>query len=337
MKTDRPKVLIVDDDVNVIVALQVLLADAFELRAARGGADALRLAREDPPDLMLLDIEMPGLSGYEVCAELKGDALLAAVPVIFLTQHADDAAEIRGLAAGAADFITKPPRGAVVQARIEAHLRMKHMADALRAAALTDGLTGIANRRRWDDTLRIECMRALRMRTPLALLIADVDHFKAYNDLHGHAAGDDCLRDVAQALQRCARRPTDLAARYGGEEFALLLPGSDEASARVMADRAVATVHELRRPHGASPVAPHVSVSVGVSVFDATSPGWHRDRADPRHADLLAHAVLDRLLSSADDGLYEAKRAGRARAVFKAASVDGGTPSDAPARMGSHA
>ncbi|MEN9894063.1 MAG: hypothetical protein RLY78_4358, partial [Pseudomonadota bacterium] len=206
----RDSVLIVDDDVNVIVALQVLLGAAYALRVARNGADALRLAQADPPDLVLLDVEMPGLDGYEVCARLKEWPALAEVPVIFLSQHHDDAAELRGLAVGAVDFIAKPPRGPVVQARIATHVRMKRMADALRAAAWIDGLTGIANRRRWDDVLPRECLRALRNRRPLAVLMIDVDHFKAYNDRHGHAAGDACLRDVAQALQRCVHRPADL-------------------------------------------------------------------------------------------------------------------------------
>ncbi|MEK8025586.1 diguanylate cyclase domain-containing protein [Pseudaquabacterium rugosum] len=310
----RDSVLIVDDDVNVIVALQVLLGAAYALRVARNGADALRLAQADPPDLVLLDVEMPGLDGYEVCARLKEVPALAEVPVIFLSQHHDDAAELRGLAVGAVDFIAKPPRGPVVQARIATHVRMKRMADALRVAAWIDGLTGIANRRRWDDVLPRECLRALRNRRALAVLMIDVDHFKAYNDRHGHAAGDACLRDVAQALQRCVHRPADLVARYGGEEFVMLLPDTDLAGAQAMGERVLAEVSAVRRVHGASSASPWVSVSIGGSAFDARSPGWQRD-GDAVRADLSARDALERLSSQADTALYEAKRQGRARCL----------------------
>jgi diguanylate cyclase (GGDEF)-like protein len=334
MMNERPRVLIVDDDINLIVALQALLGASCELRAARSGADALRLAHEEPPELILLDIEMPQQTGYEVCLQMKQDPLLADVPVIFLTQHTDEATEIRGLAAGAVDFIGKPPRGPVVLARIEAHVRMKRMADALRSAVWLDGLTGIANRRRLDEVLDRECLRAQRMRSPLAVLMVDVDHFKGYNDLYGHAAGDVCLRDVAQALQRCVRRPEDLLARYGGEEFVLVLPGNDRAAALRMASYVLREVADLHRPHAASTAGPELSVSVGVGVFDADSPGWSR-AVDPQRADQLARAELSQLLATADAGLYQAKRGGRARAVYQpqpagvTATVDAPVPGGA--------
>lgn len=311
----RPKVLIVDDDVNVIAALQPLLSAECTLRATRQGADVLRLARADPPDLVLLDVEMPDLSGYEVCRQLKDDAQLADVPVVFLTRHHEEEAELRGLAAGAVDFIPKPPRGPVVLARILNHVRLKRLGDALRVEAWIDGLTGIANRRRWDELLRQEANRALRQRSALSVLMIDVDHFKAYNDHHGHGAGDGCLRDVALALARCMRRPSDLVARYGGEEFAMLLPATDRDGARVVAERVLREVADLQRPHGASSAGPHVSVSVGCASFDAHSPGWLRDGADPQHADQLATTALESLLRAADAALYQAKHQGRARAV----------------------
>lgn len=314
-----------------------MLNGSCELRAARSGADALRLAHDDPPELVLLDIEMPRQSGYEVCAQMKADPLLTDVPVIFLTAHSDEATEVRGLAAGAVDFIAKPPRGPVVLARIQAHVRMKRMADALRAMVGVDGLTGVANRRRLDEVLDRECKRALRMRSPLALLMVDVDHFKAYNDLYGHAAGDACLHDVAQALQRCLRRPEDLVARYGGEEFVVVLPGNDLASAQLMASSVLSAVAGLRRPHAASSVGPELTVSVGVSVFDADSPGWSRT-VDLERADQSARAVLSELLADADAGLYRAKRSGRARAVYQSTSAHGDEPPDADAAgVASHA
>jgi diguanylate cyclase (GGDEF)-like protein len=315
--TPAPSVLVVDDDANVLASVHALLSGHCVLRAARNGADALRLARSERPDLVLLDIEMPGLSGLAVCRAMKEDPLLADVPVIFLTLNNDEATEVEGLAAGAVDFIAKPPRGPVVLARIQTHVRMKRMADALRAEALTDSLTGLGNRRRWDDTLPREWLRALRAGAPLAVLMIDVDHFKAYNDRHGHAAGDACLRRVAVGLKGCLNRPADLLVRYGGEEFAMLLPDSSGPGAAALSAQVVDAVDGLRVPHGASPVGPWVSVSVGAAAYDDSAAAWVEPGQDSRLATLLPRPQAADVVNAADQALYEAKRAGRARAAFR--------------------
>ena len=241
-------ILLVDDDPITIRLLTHILADLGSLRFATSGADALRLARELKPDLVLLDAEMPGMSGFQVCAAFKANPLLADVPVIFVTSHSDPAFEVSGFDLGAADFIAKPVLPALVQARVKTQLRLKHLADELRLIALADTLTGVANRRHFDNSLEREWRRLRRSGKPLALLMIDVDHFKRFNDHYGHQAGDSCLRAVAQALVGACQRPADLVARYGGEEFVMLLPDTTRDGAAHIA--LGARMHKLRGSAG---------------------------------------------------------------------------------------
>jgi PleD family two-component response regulator len=159
-----------------------ILAGVGQLRFATNGSDALRLAHGVPPDLLILDAEMPGMSGFDLLKILKSDPLLVDVPVIFVTSHDESGFEVSALELGAADFIAKPFRPSPVLARVRTHLRIKHMADELRHTAGTDGLTEVANRRQFDDSLEREWLRAWRTGRPLALLMIDVDHFKLFND-----------------------------------------------------------------------------------------------------------------------------------------------------------
>ena len=175
------------------------------------------------PDLVLLDIKMPGMDGYEVCRRLKQHATTRDIPVIFVTALGEEEDETRGLDAGAIDYITKPVSPRILRARVRAHLSAKDAQDRLAELSRIDELTGIANRRRFDEMLALEWRRNLRQRMPLSLVMCDIDYFKAFNDSHGHVAGDRCLRCVAVAVAGAMRRPTDLPARYGGEEFAALL------------------------------------------------------------------------------------------------------------------
>jgi diguanylate cyclase (GGDEF)-like protein len=296
----RQSLLLVDDDAASVQVLARMLHGLGELRFALSGEDALRLAHESAPDLVLIDAEMPGLSGLQVCAALHADPLLADVPVIIVTGHTEVAAEVAGFAAGAADFIRKPPVAEVVVARVRTQLRLKALGDALRASALTDGLTGLSNRRRFDQDLRVECERARRGGDSLALLLVDVDHFKRYNDHYGHVSGDTCLREVGMAIRAAIRRPADLAARYGGEEFAVLLPQTDAAGARGMAQRVVDAIGALALPHAAAP-----SGAISVSV------GWAAARPDQDPSIIASRG--EALVEAADRRLYAAKAAGRGR------------------------
>src|SRR3984957_5292421 len=179
-------ILLVDDDPGAIQLMGRILAGVGQLRFATNGHDALRLARESAPDLILLDAEMPGMNGFELLRMLKAESSLAEVPVIFITSHNEAGFEVSALDMGAADFIAKPLRASRVLARVRSQLRVKHMADELRRTATTDGLTGVANRRQFDVSLESEWRRAQRSGEPVSLLMIDVDHFKLYNDLYGH-------------------------------------------------------------------------------------------------------------------------------------------------------
>ena len=313
--------LIVDDDPATIRVLGKMLKALGETRFATNGSDALRIARESKPELVLLDAEMPGMSGLEVCKAIKSDPLLEDVAVIFVTSHGDEASEVAALDAGAADFITKPPRAPLVVARVRTQLRLKDAISALRRAASVDSLTEVANRRRFDELLLEEWQRAERGGTALSLLMLDVDWFKRFNDLYGHVAGDDCLRAVARALTEACRRPADLVARYGGEEFALLMPETDERGAKHVATRALDAVRALQIAHDASPVAPYVTVSIGVTTLPAQRCS-HRSQVVPRISLPLRPRATVQLVDAADRALYAAKQSGRDRACVERFTAD---------------
>ena len=308
-------ILLVDDDPGTIQLLGHILSGTGTVRFATSGEDALRLARELVPDLMLLDAEMPGMSGFQVMAALKAEAALADVPVIFVTSHCEAAFEVTGFEMGAVDFIAKPVSAPLVLARVKTQLRIKRMGDELRRFAITDGLTGVGNRRRFDDALEPEWRRARRCGEALALLMIDVDHFKRFNDRYGHPAGDACLRSVAQALVGACLRPTDLVARYGGEEFVVLLPQTSRGGAECVAHGVLDAVEALGIVHEASSTARLVTVSVGVACYDDDSACWGPPSADSGFSDeLRARCSPGALVQAADTALYSAKNAGRARA-----------------------
>ena len=310
-------ILLVDDDPRTIQIMGRILAPQGNLRFATSGQEALRLAHESPPDLVLLDADMPEMSGFEVCAAMKAEPALSDVPVIFVTNHHESAFEVTAFELGAVDFIAKPVSAPLVLARVRTQLRLKRLADELRRTATTDGLTGVANRRQFDDVLEREWMRARRTGHALALLMIDVDHFKLYNDRYGHQSGDACLRKVARALIGASLRPADVVARYGGEEFALLLPLTPRAGAELVGQRILGAIEALAIPHDTSPTAPHLTVSVGVSCYDDASECWTGGSSKSDFADdLRPRWTAADLVRAADTALYAAKHAGRAQAGF---------------------
>jgi diguanylate cyclase (GGDEF)-like protein len=201
------------------------------------------------PDLILLDIMMPGMDGRDVLRQLKEQSFTKDIPVIFLTGNVGVDDEIQGLELGAVDYINKPYRIPIVRARVRMHLAARRQARLLEAMTLLDPLTEIANRRRYDMAIDAEWRRAQREGAPLTLIMADVDRFKFYNDRYGHAAGDEALRRVAGALSDVIKRATDVAARYGGEEFALILPSTGKKGAHTVAWRALTRMEELSIRH----------------------------------------------------------------------------------------
>jgi PleD family two-component response regulator len=221
---NRGTLLIVDDEpVNVELLVTLLKAD-FKIETATSGAEALELAQIVKPDLILLDVMMPTMDGFEVCTRLKSNVGTADIPVIFITARSDAEAEACGLELGASDYVTKPISPPIMLARVRNHIAFKKARDALAASALVDGLTGIANRRCFDEALAVECGRVNRHAGLLSLILFDLDHFKALNDTWGHLAGDECLKKVGVVARAALQRSADIVARYGGEEFVCILP-----------------------------------------------------------------------------------------------------------------
>lgn len=306
-------ILLVDDNPGMIQLMGRMLSGFGQLRFATSGSAALQQMRQSTPDLVLLDAEMPQMSGYQVCEAMKADPALADVPVIFVTGHSEAEFEIKGLEIGAADFLAKPISEPLLVARVKTQLRVKRLTDELRNLATVDALTTVANRRRFDDSLEREWKRSLRSGEPISLLMVDVDHFKLYNDRYGHPAGDSCLRAVAQTLVGTSQRPGDVVARYGGEEFAVLLPQTPRAGAEHLAYRVLDAIESLHIPHQTSPTSCHVTVSIGIGCYDNDSNCWVEASPDSRFASALQRNSTD-LVLSADKALYAAKSHGRAQA-----------------------
>ncbi|MDA8092887.1 MAG: diguanylate cyclase [Betaproteobacteria bacterium] len=288
-------ILIVDDSPENLTVLGALLRTEYTIRVATNGEKALRIAQsDDPPDLILLDIMMPGVNGYDVCRQLKDDPRTASIPVIFVTAMTHETDEVKGFEAGAVDYITKPFSPIVVRARVRTHVELKCYRDFLVHTSYGDGLTAVPNRRRFEDYYaHIWTAAAGRVR-PVSLIMIDVDYFKPFNDHYGHQEGDACLRAIAQELSGSLNRKTDLFARYGGEEFVCLLPGTEAEGALQVAERFRAAVLALAIPHAGSPVSDWVTISVGVAAAHCGG------ELSPR--DLVAHA---------DEALYQAKAGGR--------------------------
>lgn len=291
----QPRLLLVDDHQLNIRVMYEIFRHEFDVFIALNGEQALEKCAELHPDLILLDVVMPRLDGYEVCRRLKADPELADIPVIFITSHFDEADEVRGFELGAVDFIHKPVNPIITKARVKTQLQLKQQTDLLRAISQIDGLTGIANRRRFDQQLELEWRSCCRSGEPLSLLMLDIDYFKQYNDEFGHLAGDECLRRVAMAMQQAIGRPYDLLARFGGEEFAVLLPRTNSHGAQFLAQNILLKIQHLALSHPYSPGG-IVTLSAGLATVVP-----------------LEHIQARQLLQRADEMLYKAKQQGRNR------------------------
>jgi len=297
----KQTVLVVDDEPPNIQALGSLLKDEYRIQVANSGEKALAIVQDETqplPDLILLDIQMPGIDGYEVCRTLKEDPKTEGIVVIFVTARDATSDEEYGLKLGAVDYISKPISSAIVRARVDTHMNLKRKTDMLERFALLDGLTGIHNRRYFDEQLEKEVGRNIRENRPVSVIMMDIDHFKEFNDHYGHGAGDQCLKKVARALTDTLSRPGDTLCRYGGEEFVALLPGSDDDGAGVVAERLREAVEALSVAHEYSGVSNVVTLSLGIASKEPT--GEEKSTAES-------------LLKLADEALYSAKRAGRNR------------------------
>ena len=300
----RPRLLVVDDQRANIHALYQAFAADYKMSMATSGEQALAICRSQLPDLVLLDVVMPGMDGFEVCERLKADDATKDIPVIFVTAHNDEEAETRGLDVGATDFISKPINPRVVRARVKTHLTMKRQADLLRQWVYIDGLTGVCNRRYFDERLQVEWDRAARSKGTLSVALVDVDLFKRFNDHYGHQAGDDCLRRVAATMKACIKRPADLIARYGGEEFVLLLPDTDASGALQLANQLRQRILDQKIEHAGSDVGPLLTISIGVCTMLPSR--------DSNAGNLLREADAQLYLAKSH-GRNQACAAGRAR------------------------
>ncbi len=295
--SSNERVLIVDDAPTNIKILQHALKDKVKISFATNGPDALKIAISDtPPDMILLDVIMPEMDGYEVCRKLKADRRTKNIPVIFITSKISEEDEIKGLEAGAVDYIAKPFSRAIVNARVRTHLELKRHRDFLENLSSLDGLTGIPNRRRFDEFINQQWGQAARDAKALSLILMDIDFFKTYNDEYGHQAGDECLKRIASALENVVRRPSDLVARYGGEEFVCILPDTDLQGATTIARRMRNEINRLAIPHAKSKTEAWVTMSFGIGTVVPT-PDCHP-------------AIL---IEAADKQLYRAKHEGRNR------------------------
>jgi len=309
-------ILLVDDDSLVIRMLGRMLSEFSPLRFATSGRVALKLALEAVPDLILLDVEMAELGGFEVCKQFKSNPKLASVPIIFVSSHESAQLEAIGLELGAADFITKPPHPAVLLARIRTFQRMKMLSDTLRGTTTMDFLTGAASRRQFEKSLTLECLRAVRSKAPLALLLADIDDFAAWSNELGEERSDSCLRTVADALRTALHRPADLLGRFATGTFAILLPETTGEGAAIVARCAIDSVDARRIEDAVSTASDQITLSVGGGLR-GSSRSDTRDIAKGRSTHALpGGAIPDDLIFAAEQALRGARSAGGHQARY---------------------
>jgi diguanylate cyclase (GGDEF)-like protein len=301
------KILIVDDvPVNIKLQRTYLTAVGYEVAAAKDGVEALEQVKVEQPDLILLDVMMPKMNGFQVCQKLKNSDETRFIPIIMVTALNELEDKIKGIEAGADDFICKPYNKLELLARVKSLLRIKHLHDQLeeklkelevaheqlRQLAITDGLTGLYNFRYFKEQLTQELNRARRHKARVSVAIMDIDYFKHYNDTHGHPAGNVVLTIIAELLKNNIRN-IDVAARYGGEEFSLILAESDKSVAACVAHKIKKLVEDYPFQYQETQPNKNLTISMGVATFPD-------DGFDP-----------DELVKCADQRLYRAKQNGR--------------------------
>lgn len=295
MEFKKPTILVVDDMTTTLLLLHDLLKDTYEVKIAKSGTKALEIL-ESPNDidLILLDIEMPDINGYDVCKRIKNNETIKNILIIFITGRTSQEDEEYGLNLGAIDYITKPFNKAIVKLRIKNYLNLKIKNDMLEKLSMYDGLTNIRNRRFFDETFEKTFSEIKRDKKSLAVLMIDIDFFKLYNDNYGHGQGDETLRKVAKALEKTIKRASDFVARYGGEEFVILLKDINKDGVEAVANNLLNAIRELKITHEFSKIENYVTVSIGVSYYNSSS-----------------DITKLELLLKADETLYNVKNSGR--------------------------
>jgi diguanylate cyclase (GGDEF)-like protein len=291
--TEKSSVLIVDDEATNIITLTHILGSEYTIYAAKNGHDAIEIAGKHIPDVILLDILMPVMDGYEVFSILKKSKKTQEIPIIFVTGLVSVENEEAGLKLGAADYITKPFHSAIVKLRVRNQIQIVKQISVIRQSCMTDQLTNLPNRRSYDSRFFLEWEHAKRNQTPLSILLADIDDFKQYNDTHGHVQGDLAMQAVANILTKSLSRSIDFVARWGGEEFAILLPGTESRGALYVAER-------IRRNIENTPIAKSNGETTSLTI----SIGAHSRTP-------LEECSAQDFFAEADQALYTAKNTGK--------------------------
>ncbi len=285
--------LVIDDSQDIHRLVKIRLSkEKFQIVSAFDGLTGLAAARELTPSAILLDVDLPDRDGFSVCADLKSDPMTMNIPVIFLTGATATEEKVRGLEMGAIDYVTKPFDSFELIARVRSALRTSYLLELLSKKAMIDGLTGLWNRTYLDSQIFHQLTAARRQETPLACIMADIDHFKSINDTYGHNCGDEILREVAKVLTDCSRAE-DIVCRYGGEEFTILLPNTTLENAQYSAERLRSEIENLVIRYRTSLI--QITCSFGVADLRASAP--------------------PSIVELADEALYEAKRAGRNQVI----------------------
>jgi len=288
-------ILIIDDSPVNIRQLGNVLHGEHRVSVAKNYTDALACALNKAPDLILLDIESPDLDAYRIFGTLQNTASTKDIPIIIITAMNEGVYESACLELGAIDFIKKPFNPKLVKLRVQNHVELKVLRDYYKTMSCIDDLTGLPNRRQLNEFLAHEWDRLSRIDSPLSVIMIDIDYFKPFNDNYGHAAGDDCLKEVADALASFNTRSTDLYARYGGEEFICVLPETDARGAATIGQKLCQHIAKLNIPHAYSEIASHITISLGVATA----------------TDKKEFSSPEKLIAAADKKLYLAKAQGR--------------------------
>lgn len=311
------RVLIVEDSPSVsMLIFRIVENEGHEAVPAESGEEALEFFEAQHFDLVLMDVELPGMNGFETTMRIRAQSISHWLPIIFLSSNTEDEYLATGIEAGGDDYLSKPVKPIVLRAKISAMGRIAQIQkelnkvnerlalanQELKKTAAQDGLTGVNNRRAFDTHLHKEWSRSQRDKTLVSLIMIDIDLFKGFNDRYGHLKGDHCLKKVAQILQNSTSRPSDLTSRYGGEEFAIILPNTDSVGASQIANIILENLRFAAIPYPDSLIRKYVTVSMGICCSDQIS---------------IYDAIPEQnfnetmLIQKADDMLYHAKEDGR--------------------------
>lgn len=295
MKNSKATILIVDDSITNIMLLSDILKDEYNIKIAKNGLKALEILNSETQiDLVLLDIEMPEINGYEVCIEAKNNQKTKNIPIIFVTGKTEQEDEEYGLNLGAIDYIIKPFSKPIIKLRIKNHILLKQKTDLLEQLSIYDSLTNIKNRRYFDENFERIYLESQRDGFSFAIFMLDIDFFKPYNDNYGHGKGDEVIAKVAKSIDKNFQRVSDIVARYGGEEFVIIVKNNNKETLIKLSENVMQSIQELNIEHDFSQISKYITISIGVALYESNS-----------------NIPKEKILTKADESLYLVKKSGR--------------------------